>query len=100
MTASPAEPSTSSSPSASRPSHSPSHHCDSCGSDLSSSVRIHCAEKDSSGRNVCGNDFDLCVNCFLEGKEVGKHKAWHSYCVVVSQIVSYLGVLTKRHSSL
>lgn len=29
-------------------------------------------------------DFDLCGSCFIEGKEIGRHKRWHDYRVVVS----------------
>ncbi|KAL1915166.1 uncharacterized protein VTP21DRAFT_7647 [Calcarisporiella thermophila] len=48
-------------------------HCDSCGFNVTDTVRIRCAE--------C-QDFDLCVTCFSKGKEVGQHKNWHDYRVV------------------
>lgn len=32
---------------------------------------------------VC-DEFDICGSCFCEGKEMGKHKRWHDYRVVVS----------------
>lgn len=32
---------------------------------------------------VC-DEFDICGSCFCEGKEVGRHKRWHDYRVVVS----------------
>lgn len=28
-------------------------------------------------------DFDICGTCFCEGKEVGRHKRWHDYRVIV-----------------
>lgn len=28
-------------------------------------------------------EFDLCGSCFCEGKEIGRHKRWHDYRVVV-----------------
>ena len=28
-------------------------------------------------------EFDICGSCFCEGKEVGRHKRWHDYRVVV-----------------
>lgn len=31
---------------------------------------------------VC-DEFDICGSCFCEGKEMGKHKRWHDYRVVV-----------------
>ncbi|EGG01270.1 uncharacterized protein MELLADRAFT_39211, partial [Melampsora larici-populina 98AG31] len=67
--------------------------CDGCSADISHSVKIRCAHQQQtqtntiSGQNqvtstlVCEN-FDLCAQCFCEGKEVGRHKAWHDYRVV------------------
>jgi len=46
------------------------YHCDFCHTDLTSKVRIRCAE--------C-HDFDLCVNCFAGGKEKGHHRSDHTY---------------------
>ena len=31
---------------------------------------------------VC-DEFDICGSCFTDGKEVGRHKRWHDYRVVV-----------------
>lgn len=45
--------------------------------DITHSVRIKCAHKECE-------EIDLCVPCFLDGKELQKHKAWHPYKVVVS----------------
>jgi transcriptional adapter 2-alpha len=46
------------------------YHCDYCKRDITDTVRVRCAE--------CG-DFDLCVECFSKGVEVGTHKNQHSY---------------------
>ncbi|PWN52813.1 hypothetical protein IE53DRAFT_311390 [Violaceomyces palustris] len=50
------------------------YHCDSCGADITLTVRIRCA-------GGC-TDFDLCASCFCCGAEVASHKAWHDYRVV------------------
>ncbi|KAF3938916.1 hypothetical protein ABW19_dt0200593 [Dactylella cylindrospora] len=51
-------------------------HCDVCSADISSTVRIRCADA------ACP-EFDLCVSCFSEGKTCGNHRpATHSYCVI------------------
>lgn len=50
------------------------YHCDVCGADITSTVRIRCA-------GGC-EDFDLCGTCFCTGSEVGQHKAYHSYKVI------------------
>jgi transcriptional adapter 2-alpha len=44
--------------------------------DITHSVRIKCAHKEC-------DEIDLCVPCFMEGKELQKHEAWHAYKVVV-----------------
>ncbi|KDD74844.1 hypothetical protein H632_c1038p1, partial [Helicosporidium sp. ATCC 50920] len=51
------------------------YHCDYCHCDVSQSIRIRCAE--------CP-DFDLCVDCFRVGAQVGGHRSDHSYRVVDS----------------
>lgn len=48
-------------------------HCDICTSDCTNRVRISCHE--------CEN-YDLCVNCFSQGKYSGKHRPYHAYRVV------------------
>ncbi|KAH9824197.1 transcriptional adapter 2-alpha [Melampsora americana] len=67
--------------------------CDGCSADISHTVKIRCAHQQTQTNNtiagqnqvtsnlVCEN-FDLCAQCFCEGKEVGRHKAWHDYRVV------------------
>ncbi|KAK6531590.1 Transcriptional adapter ada2 [Orbilia ellipsospora] len=51
-------------------------HCDVCSADISSTVRIRCADPSCP-------EFDLCVSCFSEGKTCGNHRpATHSYCVI------------------
>ena len=35
---------------------------------------------------VC-DEFDICGSCFTDGKEVGRHKRWHDYRVVVRLVV-------------
>ncbi|KAK6509925.1 Transcriptional adapter ada2 [Arthrobotrys musiformis] len=51
-------------------------HCDVCSADISSTVRIRCADASCP-------EFDLCVSCFSEGKTCGNHRpASHSYCVI------------------
>ena len=55
--------------------------CDSCGCDLTHSVRIKCADP------VCEEDdsaVDICPTCFCAGKEFKNHKRSHAYRVVVS----------------
>ncbi|KAK9766378.1 Transcriptional adapter ada2, partial [Basidiobolus ranarum] len=49
------------------------YHCDFCQVNITSTVRIKCAN--------C-TDFDLCVKCFTHGVEIGKHKNDHDYQVV------------------
>ncbi|KAG0282630.1 Transcriptional adapter ada2 [Linnemannia gamsii] len=49
------------------------YHCDPCSQNITDTVRIRCA--------VC-SDFDLCVSCFCNGAELGKHKNWHDYRVM------------------
>eukprot|EP00899_Mesostigma_viride_P017236 jgi/Mesvir1/25513/Mv01763-RA.1 len=48
-------------------------HCNYCQRDISSVVRVKCA--------ACA-DFDLCVDCFSIGVELGPHKNDHPYHVV------------------
>lgn len=55
------------------------YHCDICGLDISSTVRISCATCFSPGAS---DSYDVCCSCFLEGQESGTHKAWHDYRVV------------------
>ncbi|WAQ81249.1 hypothetical protein PtA15_1A589 [Puccinia triticina] len=68
------------------------YHCDGCSADISNTVRIRCAHRQHITTNlgtqiltqsalVCDN-FDLCGQCFCEGKEIGQHKAWHDYRVI------------------
>ena len=49
------------------------YHCDYCRTDISSQVRIRCAE--------C-TDFDLCLDCFCAGVRVPPHVPSHSYRVI------------------
>ncbi|KAF2864472.1 hypothetical protein K470DRAFT_254111 [Piedraia hortae CBS 480.64] len=50
--------------------------CNFCSNDISSTVRIHCANP------IC-KDFDLCVECFSKGAEGSNHDArTHSYQVI------------------
>ncbi|WRT65609.1 uncharacterized protein IL334_002554 [Kwoniella shivajii] len=49
--------------------------CDFCHVDITHTVRIKCAMKECE-------EVDLCPNCFSEGKEGLRHKAWHDYKVV------------------
>lgn len=68
------------------------YHCDGCSADISNTVRIRCAHRQNITNNVAGqtltqsvlicDNFDLCGQCFCEGKEVGQHKAWHDYRVI------------------
>ncbi|EFC38263.1 predicted protein [Naegleria gruberi] len=48
-------------------------HCDYCKKDISSSLRIRCAECD---------EFDLCADCFFVGVETKEHKNDHAYRVM------------------
>lgn len=66
-----------------------SYECDSCDSDITHTIRIKCAA------HGC-EEIDLCVSCFTAGKEVGEHKAWHDYRVVVRSSPSVYGLM--RHS--
>ncbi|KIM78832.1 hypothetical protein PILCRDRAFT_823942 [Piloderma croceum F 1598] len=52
--------------------------CDSCGCDLTHSIRMKCADP------VCepGDGVDICPACFCAGKEFAKHKRGHAYRVV------------------
>jgi transcriptional adapter 2-alpha len=56
------------------------YHCDVCGLDISSTVRISCATCETQPGAL--DTYDLCCCCFLEGSETGSHKAWHNYRVV------------------
>ncbi|KAI3648619.1 hypothetical protein MP228_006473 [Amoeboaphelidium protococcarum] len=48
------------------------YHCDSCKRDITNTVRVKCGE--------CTEvDFDLCVDCFRRGVEIGDHKKHHDY---------------------
>uniref|UniRef100_A0A6A7G625 Transcriptional adapter ADA2 isoform X1 n=1 Tax=Hirondellea gigas TaxID=1518452 RepID=A0A6A7G625_9CRUS len=49
------------------------YHCDYCREDITSEVRIKCAD--------C-KDFDLCVNCFSMGVSVPPHENSHRYRVM------------------
>ncbi|WWC60212.1 uncharacterized protein I303_102778 [Kwoniella dejecticola CBS 10117] len=49
--------------------------CDFCHIDITHTVRIKCAMKECE-------EVDLCPQCFCEGKEGLRHKAWHDYKVV------------------
>lgn len=49
------------------------YHCNYCMRDISTTVRIKCAE--------C-KDWDSCVDCFCAGAELSGHKAYHPYRVV------------------
>eukprot|EP00002_Diphylleia_rotans_P027832 TRINITY_DN5598_c0_g1_i6.p1 TRINITY_DN5598_c0_g1~~TRINITY_DN5598_c0_g1_i6.p1 ORF type:complete len:363 (+),score=69.29 TRINITY_DN5598_c0_g1_i6:43-1131(+) len=51
----------------------PRYHCDNCRGDISNFLRIRCAE--------C-SDFDLCIECFLNGAEVHPHKNSHPYHII------------------
>ncbi|GAB5036819.1 histone acetyltransferase complex partial, partial [Nannochloropsis oceanica] len=51
-------------------------HCNYCMRDISNTIRIKCAET-----STCP-DWDLCVDCFGAGVELGKHKNDHPYRVV------------------
>ncbi|KAH8919540.1 hypothetical protein BT69DRAFT_1266545 [Atractiella rhizophila] len=72
----------SSEPSASAKKAAVEYTCDACSADISHTVRIHCAQKESPSNVAVCDDFDLCGNCFLEGRELGKHKNWHDYTIV------------------
>ncbi|RPA87410.1 transcriptional adaptor-like protein [Ascobolus immersus RN42] len=51
-------------------------HCDICGSDITSTVRIRCAHP------AC-TEYDLCVPCFTNGNSSGAHNpATHPYQVI------------------
>eukprot|EP01119_Soliformovum_irregulare_P012673 TRINITY_DN3305_c1_g1_i2.p1 TRINITY_DN3305_c1_g1~~TRINITY_DN3305_c1_g1_i2.p1 ORF type:complete len:479 (-),score=126.33 TRINITY_DN3305_c1_g1_i2:96-1532(-) len=49
------------------------YHCNYCRKDISDVIRIKCAQ--------CA-DFDLCVECFSVGVELGAHKKDHDYHVM------------------
>ncbi|GLB37844.1 putative functions as component of the transcription regulatory histone acetylation (HAT) complexes SAGA, SALSA and ADA [Lyophyllum shimeji] len=59
------------------------YQCDSCGCDLTHTIRIKCADP------ACQSDdgVDICPPCFCAGKEFGKHQRWHAYRVI--EINSY-----------
>ena len=40
----------------------------------------------SDGLVATCEEFDLCGSCFCEGKEIGRHKRWHDYRVVVRAV--------------
>lgn len=50
------------------------YHCDTCKRDITEIVRIRCV--------VCA-DFDLCIECFSRGVELGGHLNSHAYKVLV-----------------
>lgn len=56
------------------------YHCDVCGLDISSTVRISCAT--CATLPGVADTYDLCCCCFLEGAESASHKPWHDYRVV------------------
>ena len=49
------------------------YHCDYCRKDISSLIRVKCA--------VC-SDFDLCLECFCSGVQVGPHRNSHAYRII------------------
>lgn len=54
------------------------YHCNYCMRDISATVRFKCAH--------CA-DWDLCIDCFAAGVELGKHKKTHPYrCGVPSRM--------------
>lgn len=59
------------------------YSCDSCGCDLTHSVRIKCADP------LCepGDGVDICPPCFCAGREFRHHKRGHAYRVI--EINSY-----------
>jgi len=57
------------------------YHCDYCRKDISNVVRIRCA--------VC-TDFDLCIECFSVGVELGDHKNDHDYRVMENMHFPFL----------
>lgn len=61
-----------------------SYACDVCAADISHTVRVRCAHVDQHAQEATCQDFDLCGSCFVGGKEVGRHRRWHDYRVVVS----------------
>lgn len=68
------------------------YHCDACGADITLTVRVRCA-------GGC-EDFDLCGSCFCAGTEVGRHKAWHEYRVVVSHASQTMSRCTEDRPTL
>ncbi|UZJ52560.1 hypothetical protein CBS101457_001880 [Exobasidium rhododendri] len=56
------------------------YHCDVCGLDISSTVRVSCASCEN--HPDAQDTYDLCCFCFLEGAESSSHKAYHDYRVV------------------
>lgn len=56
------------------------YKCDACDSDITHTIRIKCAAPGCE-------EVDLCPSCFCAGKEVGQHKPWHDYRVVVRMLV-------------
>lgn len=80
--------------------------CDACSADISHTVRIRCAHlnpsassspggknRDGGGPTLVCDNFDLCGRCFCEGREVGRHKKWHDYRVVVRHSLAPLQLL-------
>ena len=88
-------------------------YCGACSMDISAAVRIRCAQlahsagssfedggstrkhepfdvlltrPRSDGMVPTCDEFDICGSCFCEGKEIGRHKRWHDYRVVVGCI--------------
>ncbi|KAK4054111.1 Transcriptional adapter ada2 [Microbotryomycetes sp. JL201] len=59
--------------------------CDSCSADITHNVHMRCAETQPGypDRLTCP-DFDLCVPCFLAGKQVGPHRSNHAYRIISS----------------
>ncbi|KAM0789610.1 hypothetical protein ACM66B_000416 [Microbotryomycetes sp. NB124-2] len=59
--------------------------CDSCSADITHNVHMRCAESQPghTDRLTCP-DFDLCVPCFLAGKQVGPHRSNHAYRIISS----------------
>ncbi|KAF7320150.1 Transcriptional adapter 2 [Mycena kentingensis (nom. inval.)] len=52
--------------------------CDSCGCDLTHTIRIKCADAACQA----GEGVDICPPCFCEGKEFANHRRGHAYRVI------------------